>query len=275
MSDQYNHQNYNQHLNEDRGDVTLLPKYTDLSGEQSAYIPPQHHVSEPQVTHNVTSAPIQPMTHYSQPQVNVQPPPQYPHQQIQYAPQQPVYAPQQPQYAPQQPIQPIYAPQQPQYAPQQPVYAPQQPQYPPQQPQYATVQPQQPTYAPQPCPTQYPQAPYSPPQTNNTHTTNTIIVTGQAPVQPQPIIQQQPVIFVHQHHGQTDLYPTLDAMSAWIVFLLNFFLPGIGSIIVACLGAKNPGYWIIIGVFQLITAFILIGWIWALVVSCNLIGRSR
>ena len=62
-----------------------------------------------------------------------------------------------------------------------------------------------------------------------------------------------------------------------IIFLLNLFLPGVGSIIAGIMYGKtaNPdrtGVVICHGVAQLLTCFILIGWIWAIIDAVNYFG---
>ena len=62
-----------------------------------------------------------------------------------------------------------------------------------------------------------------------------------------------------------------------IIFLLNLFLPGVGSIIEGIIYGKtvNPdrtGVVICHGVTQLLTCYFLIGWIWAIIDAVNYFG---
>ena len=52
-----------------------------------------------------------------------------------------------------------------------------------------------------------------------------------------------------------------------VIFLLNIFFPGIGTMISACINKANKLYpfTIVIGLLQLLTAWLLIGWIWSIV----------
>jgi hypothetical protein len=45
--------------------------------------------------------------------------------------------------------------------------------------------------------------------------------------------------------------------------------------IVACLGTNNPVYFLVSGLFQLITAYFLIGWILAIWTSVELIMSAK
>ena len=62
-----------------------------------------------------------------------------------------------------------------------------------------------------------------------------------------------------------------------IIFLLNFFLPGVGSIITGIMCGKtvNPdrtGVIICHGVTQILTFYFIIKWIWVIIYEVNYFG---
>jgi len=89
-------------------------------------------------------------------------------------------------------------------------------------------------------------------------------------VQREVVIVESPVYF-----GYVDPYPVLPSGIAWLIFIINLLLPGIGTMIVACLGVDNPGYFILNGLFQLVTCFFIVGYVMAIWTSCILIMKSR
>jgi len=100
------------------------------------------------------------------------------------------------------------------------------------------------------------------PNTNTQHQSKTheihhIYIERQQP-QPEVIVVERPVIIID------DPYPVLTKTLAWILLFINIFFPGIGTMIVGCMDIKNPGYFLCWGLFQLLTAFLLIGWILAI-----------
>lgn len=101
------------------------------------------------------------------------------------------------------------------------------------------------------------------------------IHTGTSIRQPEIIrevyVVERPLYF----YDYDDPFPGLSKVTAWIILLINIFLPGIGTIIVAFLGVSTPCYFILIGIFQLITAPFIIGWIMAIWTSVVLIIYSK
>jgi hypothetical protein len=101
---------------------------------------------------------------------------------------------------------------------------------------------------------------YPPPQPNITIVTeqNTGTTKAEPPVQP-----PTPTVIVINPSGG-DGYPRLDKTMALVVLILNIFLPGVGTIIMGCVG-NNAGGWICIGICQALLAFLIIGWIWSII----------
>lgn len=54
--------------------------------------------------------------------------------------------------------------------------------------------------------------------------------------------------------------------SPWpiVLLLLNIFFPGLGTILNSCMGLKFNATTCIVGILQMLTAYILIGWVWAI-----------
>ena len=131
----------------------------------------------------------------------------------------------------------------------------QQPPYNPNQ-AYQSYQPiQQQQGYPQQQPT-YPQQNFMPP--------NNIVVMTQQPTSPQFVLIQD----------QSDGYPRLDKTTALVVLILNIFFPGIGTMIMGCIG-NNAGGFICIGICQLLLTVFLIGWIWAIITGINALKYAR
>ena len=64
---------------------------------------------------------------------------------------------------------------------------------------------------------------------------------------------------------------------AIIVLVLNLFVPGLGTIVAGCVAKGDPAINnIFVGLLQLVlTPFFLLGWFWALVLSIQIIGKSK
>lgn len=65
--------------------------------------------------------------------------------------------------------------------------------------------------------------------------------------------------------------PVLDRQMAIVVLVVNLFFPGIGTI-VAGVSGKQP--MVGRGIAQLLLSLIIIGWIWALVTSIQVLTNS-
>lgn len=51
-----------------------------------------------------------------------------------------------------------------------------------------------------------------------------------------------------------------------IIFIINIFFPGIGTMISGCIAKSGfSGYTIVIGLLQLLTAWIIVGWVWSII----------
>mmetsp|Transcript_12231 Transcript_12231/g.12045 ORF Transcript_12231/g.12045 Transcript_12231/m.12045 type:complete len:81 (+) Transcript_12231:69-311(+) len=49
-----------------------------------------------------------------------------------------------------------------------------------------------------------------------------------------------------------------------ILFIINIILPGWGTMISACCGSDLDVFTILVGLVQLFTAWLLIGWLWSI-----------
>ena len=71
--------------------------------------------------------------------------------------------------------------------------------------------------------------------------------------------------------------PKLNGIWPYLCLILNIFIPGIGTMIAGCLG--DPNSWsktqIVVGLFQMLLAVYIIGWIWAIYWGYLLVTRSR
>ena len=65
----------------------------------------------------------------------------------------------------------------------------------------------------------------------------------------------------------------IDHTMAIVCLLLNIFLPGVGTIVHACMGT-NSGPGIIYGILQILTTGFFIGWIWSIIYGVKIVGKS-
>jgi hypothetical protein len=100
----------------------------------------------------------------------------------------------------------------------------------------------------------------------------------EAPIHPSHSHRRE-VIFVERpiyYLGYEDPYPILTKGMAWLILVINIFLPGIGTMIVGCLTSGiNTWYFFLIGFLQLITTCIIIGWVFAIWTSILLIIKAE
>lgn len=59
------------------------------------------------------------------------------------------------------------------------------------------------------------------------------------------------------------------------ILLINIIMPGVGTIISAVLASEFMTVTVLVGVAQLVTSFILVGFIWAIAWSVVLIKKTR
>lgn len=74
---------------------------------------------------------------------------------------------------------------------------------------------------------------------------------------------------------QKDLIPVTSKVIAIILLVLNIFFPGVGTLIMACVGGQFMCEHIICGVLQILLAFIIIGWVWSIVWGVFLLLRAN
>ncbi|CAM9819892.1 unnamed protein product [Ascophyllum nodosum] len=67
--------------------------------------------------------------------------------------------------------------------------------------------------------------------------------------------------------------PTVSEILALIIFVMNIFLPGVGTIIVGLLACSCEIF--IVGILQTITAGLIIGWVWSIWWGWELLLVSR
>ena len=69
--------------------------------------------------------------------------------------------------------------------------------------------------------------------------------------------------------------PSVSGCCAIFILILNIFLPGVGTLVLACIG---PSIWcgnqILAGIFQILLAPLIIGWIWSIYWGILVLGKS-
>lgn len=66
--------------------------------------------------------------------------------------------------------------------------------------------------------------------------------------------------------------PIVDMNMAIVVLIVNLLVPGIGTIVAGVMGEKPL---IGRGVVQLLTSWLIVGWIWALVTSIQVLQNAK
>ena len=95
--------------------------------------------------------------------------------------------------------------------------------------------------------------------------TNNVIVVQQNP---------NPILIERNAPSNNADYPVLQVGLALAILILNIFLPGIGTIVMGCVG-NNSASWICIGICQMFLVFLVIGWIWAIITGIMCVSYSR
>jgi hypothetical protein len=58
--------------------------------------------------------------------------------------------------------------------------------------------------------------------------------------------------------------PQVNKVMGIVLLVLNIFLPGVGTLICACIGPKFEADNIIVGLLQLLLSGCIIGWVWSI-----------
>eukprot|EP00301_Raphidiophrys_heterophryoidea_P014510 c22933_g1_i1.p1 GENE.c22933_g1_i1~~c22933_g1_i1.p1 ORF type:complete len:105 (+),score=22.22 c22933_g1_i1:1-315(+) len=69
--------------------------------------------------------------------------------------------------------------------------------------------------------------------------------------------------------------PKVSKTMGIVVLILNIILPGIGSIIAGLMGNSRDRGCALAGVFQLLTAFFIVGWIWSIVWGIKIHSKAN
>jgi uncharacterized membrane protein (DUF485 family) len=68
--------------------------------------------------------------------------------------------------------------------------------------------------------------------------------------------------------------PVLPTSIAVLLLILNIFFPSTGTFYMACIGDKFRKSQIFVGVLQLMTSFLLVGWIWSIYWGIVVVKKS-
>ena len=68
--------------------------------------------------------------------------------------------------------------------------------------------------------------------------------------------------------------PVIGSPWQYLIFLINLLLPGIGTMIASCFGTPCSKTQFVIGIAQLFTSYILVGWIWSIYWGCLIVSKS-
>ena len=68
--------------------------------------------------------------------------------------------------------------------------------------------------------------------------------------------------------------PVLPTSIAVLLLILNIFFPSSGTFYMACIGDKFRKSQIFVGVLQLVTSFLIVGWIWSIYWGIIVVKKS-
>ncbi len=71
-----------------------------------------------------------------------------------------------------------------------------------------------------------------------------------------------------------DVIPITSPITAYLILILNIFLPGVGTMCMACAGEKFIGINLLHGLLQMITAWLIIGWVCAILWGVLCVNRA-
>ena len=69
--------------------------------------------------------------------------------------------------------------------------------------------------------------------------------------------------------------PSVNGCCAFFILILNIFFPGVGTLVLACIGDRFAcGNQFLVGILQIILAPLIIGWIWSIYWGILVLGKS-
>lgn len=75
-------------------------------------------------------------------------------------------------------------------------------------------------------------------------------------------------------HDKHERIPVISKTCAIILLIVNILLPGWGTVFLAAF-SPHTGYFILIGLLQFLLAGFIIGWIWAIYTSMQVLYKSK
>ena len=73
----------------------------------------------------------------------------------------------------------------------------------------------------------------------------------------------------------SSLIPSTNPCCAFLILIINIILPGIGTLIIACIGpCTSCSTLFCAGMLQLILAPCIVGWIWSIYWGILIVGKS-
>lgn len=96
--------------------------------------------------------------------------------------------------------------------------------------------------------------------------------------QAQPFYSGQPNPFVIESNEMICGIPIpyVETTTAVVLLVLNLiFMPGLGTMLISCVGYGKRSGWGCLGLVQFFTAFCCVGWIWSIVTSIKVLNYSK
>lgn len=102
---------------------------------------------------------------------------------------------------------------------------------------------------------------------------NIVIIEHQDPHN----VRDVPIIVGRDGHPEYEhsKIPIISTSCAVILLIVNIFLPGWGTVALMCFSHHHKIYFLLIGLLQFLLTCIIIGWVWAIITSVQVIKKSR
>jgi hypothetical protein len=92
-------------------------------------------------------------------------------------------------------------------------------------------------------------------------------------------VHHVPVVINHKHdHSHSDSHhskiPVISTTWAILILILNIFLPGWGTVALLCFSTHHKLYFLLLGLLQFLLLCLIIGWVWAIITSVQVLKKS-
>ncbi len=86
--------------------------------------------------------------------------------------------------------------------------------------------------------------------------------------------EEEDINQIHHHDHDCFRIPVVSKDLAITVLILNIFIPGTGTLLLACTTDTHFNHFMIVGLLQFLSAGLIIGWIWSIVYGIKIVQKS-